>query len=91
MFETLNYAEAALWFVIGLVFLVSAFRTPSQDVRLRNILLASTFLAFGGSDIVEVHTGAWWRPLWLLAWKTVCVLILLHQFVRYRQSRREFP
>ena len=32
-----------------------------------------SFFAFGISDFVEIHTGAWYRPWWLLAWKATCV------------------
>jgi hypothetical protein len=35
------------------------------------------FAFFGLSDLVEVTTGAWWRPWWLLAWKAACLLGLI--------------
>ena len=62
MFETANYIEAALWAVIGLVFLVVSMRRGGR--RRVTALAAVTFLLFGGSDVVEVQTGAWWRPWW---------------------------
>jgi hypothetical protein len=34
-------------------------------------LLAGLLVTFGVSDIVETHTGAWFRPWWMLLWKAV--------------------
>lgn len=31
-------------------------------------------MAFGVSDIIELQTGAWWRPWWLLLLKAACLL-----------------
>lgn len=88
MFETGNYIEAVLWGLIGFAFLLAAIK-PSKN-RLQYLFLALVFFAFGGSDIVEVRTGAWWRPWWLLIWKGVCVLVMLQQFIRYtRRAKQE--
>ena len=40
---------------------------------------AATLTLFGLSDIVEIQTGAWWQPWWLLVWKGACIsgLVLL--------------
>ena len=88
MFETVNYLEGALWCIIGLCFLVVAARA-SQRKRFRCLLLGVVLIAFGGSDVIEVKTGAWWRPWWLLMWKAGCLLILVQQFVRYLQEQRK--
>ena len=60
MFETANYIEAGLWLIIGLLFLVCALRGRC-NCRAAG-LAAITFALFGVSDVVEVQTGAWWRP-----------------------------
>lgn len=86
MFETINYLEALLWGVIAIAFAIAAIK-PS-GLRGRCLLLAVTFLAFAGSDVVEVQTGAWWRPWWLLAWKAVCVLIMVQEFVRHNRMKK---
>ena len=39
--------------------------------------LGVSLIAFGVSDIVEVQTGAWWRPWWLFAWKATCLVLLV--------------
>ena len=87
MFETVNYVEAALWCVIGISFLFVAIAASGN--RSRCLLLGVAFIAFGGSDVVEVQTGAWWRPWWLLVWKGACLLIMVEQLVQYVRRRRQ--
>lgn len=74
----LNSVEAALWIVIGLFLFWGAkkltVRYPRRDVFALGIL----FIAFGVSDVFEVHSGAWWRPWWLLLWKTLNTIGLLY-------------
>ncbi|MFQ5489368.1 MAG: hypothetical protein ACE5GE_01495 [Phycisphaerae bacterium] len=76
MFQTANYLEAALWCVIGLG---CAFvgRHRAGRVRRRLFMAVPLFLLFGLSDVVEVYTGAWWHPWWLLVWKACCIAGLL--------------
>jgi hypothetical protein len=76
LFEYANYGEAALWGLVGLTFAVYAVRRAGATRR-RCTLAALMFLLFGLSDVVEVRSGAWWRPWWLLVWKSLCVLIML--------------
>jgi hypothetical protein len=87
MFKVGNYCEAALWFAIGVAFLLVALRR--RPLRATCLTAAAAFVAFGFSDVVEVHTGAWWRPWWLLAWKAACVgmfVWLLREYVRTRSA-----
>jgi hypothetical protein len=88
LFRIANYAEAGLWTIVAAVFGVLAVKRP-HPLRRRCIRAAAVFFLFGLSDIVEVHTGAWWRPWWLLIWKTSCVLAmmwLLWDHLRRRQA-----
>ncbi|MCF6312188.1 MAG: hypothetical protein L3J39_07030 [Verrucomicrobiales bacterium] len=88
LFSGFNYAEAVLWSGMALFFGVRGFG-KARDQRLLYFILAIGFLAFSISDLVEVRTGAWWRPWWLLLWKGVCVLVLARcLFVWYRISKR---
>lgn len=90
MFETLNYIEAALWGVIGVVlFAFAAGRAGEQ--RRRAAMAAGTFVLFGASDVIEARTGAWWRPWWLLAWKAACVLLLVVLLVSHYRTRERRP
>lgn len=80
MFETANYLEAVVWWVMGVVVLAAGIRR--REHLWAGVVAALTLVAFGFSDVVEVGTGAWWRPWWLLVWKVVCVGVLLVLLVR---------
>jgi hypothetical protein len=67
LFVAANLAEAVLWCGVAVIVLLKWRHWPA----------ALLLIAFGLSDVVETQTGAWWRPWWLLAWKTACVLGLL--------------
>jgi hypothetical protein len=54
-----------------------------KQLRPTLFFIAFTLAVFGGSDLVEARTGAWWRPWWLFVWKAACVLVLLLGFIRY--------
>ena len=82
-----NRIEAGLWLVIAVGMAIAA--VYQRGVVRRDCLIAGiTFAIFGGSDVVEATTGAWWRPWWLFAWKAACVLGLLVLLVRYARRRR---
>jgi hypothetical protein len=81
-----NYLEALIWFLFAIGFAVNAGKT-SGTTRINRLITTLIFLLFGGSDIVEVQTGAWWSPWWLFVWKASCVLsmvILLWVYLRDR-------
>jgi hypothetical protein len=71
-----NYAEAAFWWTFALVF---TFRAVRGEHRWRRdqLVLALAFAGFGLSDWIEVSTGAWWRPWWLLVLKGICLLVIV--------------
>jgi hypothetical protein len=75
MAATLNLIEGIFWLLLGglCVAMFVAGKWPSRWV----IPLAVLLILFGVSDLIERHTGAWWRPWWLLLWKAVCVIGLL--------------
>ena len=84
--ELANYLEAGLWCLIGLGFVACALRSKGRESR-RCVLAAVAFLLFGASDLVEVQTGAWWHPWWLLVWKALCVASLLVLSARYVRDK----
>lgn len=53
------------------------------------IIASVSFLFFGISDIIEIYTGAWWRPLGLLFLNISCVIGLLLSFYAYRVIKSE--
>ena len=86
-FTLFNLAEGLLWLGIaaGLAFTIHRSRR-NTDLR---IVTAILFLTFGASDFVEIQTGGWYKPWWLLAWKAlnlVGFVILFSQF-RRRSTR----
>lgn len=91
LFRLGNAVEAGLWIAIGVFFAVFAITRIGRDraALCRRCWFAfATFVAFGLSDVVELHTGAWWRPWWLFAWKAVCILALVVLLLDYALRRR---
>jgi len=82
-----NILEAGVWILLSFVLLGYAFGQP-RPLRPAIWLLAVTMAVFGGSDLVEARTGAWWTPWWLFVWKASCVVALLYGFMRYFKVRK---
>jgi hypothetical protein len=74
MLQIFNSLEMYIWFVVGVMFFANGFRRSNRYKKL-TFLLSATYIAFGLSDGVEVNTGAWWQPWWLLLWKVLCVIV----------------
>ena len=74
-FGLANLTEALLWAVMALVCLIRGLTRPTS--RTVFYIAAVTLFLFGLSDVVEVRTGAWWSPWWLLLWKALCVVTLV--------------
>ncbi len=70
-----NYIEGVFWTIVGIVLAIAGQRANSA-YRGLSIAASGTFVVFGLSDFVEAQTGAWWRPLWLLGWKALCLVVL---------------
>lgn len=84
---TFNWVEALVWGLAALAVFWMTRRSPAPVRRLGR-LAAAAYLAFGASDIVEVRTGAWYDPWWLLAWKAACVAVLVGCLILYRRIER---
>lgn len=85
--EIFNAVEAAWWILLALTI---PFLPFPATVRWSRFPLALVLLLFGLSDVVEIWTGAWWRPWWLGVWKGTCVLaigLLGIAIVRGRRKR----
>jgi len=87
MFEVANYVEAGLWGGMALVLFGASLRAKGH-ARSRAVLTAVALLAFGASDLIEVQTGAWWRPFWLLLLKVCCVGVLAVLLVLHLRATR---
>ena len=87
LIDYFNALEIVLWSALGLGLLAASFRAARW--RMETGTAGLLFLAFAGSDAVELTTGAWWRPWWLLAWKAACIAGLVLVGVRVRRRRRD--
>ncbi len=86
MFRIANYVESGVWVLVAIGIVWWGFRRANW--RRRPVICAAIVLvAFGGSDIVEADTGAWWRPWWLLLWKSLCILLFLVAILRARKRQ----
>jgi len=82
-----NMIEAGVWLFLSLALVAYSFSQP-KPMRPVILFLSVTMAVFGGSDLVEARTGAWWTPWWLFVWKVVCVIGLFLGFVRYFRLRK---
>lgn len=82
-----NLIEAGVWFDLSLALFAYTFAQP-RPMRSVLWLLSGTMAVFGGSDLVEARTGAWWTPWWLFVWKASCVFVLFLGFFRYYRLRK---
>jgi len=85
--DTFNIFEAGLWATFALLTAVFGGRVRGITTRLRT-LLSAFFLAFGTSDLIELSTGAWWRPPGLLVFKGVCLFGIVGSCLSLRRNQR---
>ena len=85
--DVFNAVEVVIWCGIGLEFLRRGFVTGVISRRLASIA-GVTFLLFGLSDVVELQTGAFWRPWWLLVWKGICIALFVWLWISRRSPGR---
>jgi hypothetical protein len=81
-----NYIEGVFWIIVGIVLVISG-RRANPGFKKLSLIASVLFVFFGKSDFIEAQTGAWWRPLWLLAWKGACLIALACCYWKYRQIR----
>ena len=81
--DIFNGLEAALWMGLAVWLLL---RSDPHTTAFRRAAWFFALFAFGLSDVVEVYTGAFWRPWWLLVWKGACLTSI--GLLIYSSSRR---
>ena len=82
-----NEVEAGVWLTIAIGFLICSFKAAGERQKI-GIICFVAFLIFGISDIIESRTGAWWRPLWLLAMKIPCVITFIYCYLKYKSIQK---
>ena len=86
VFYVFNLCEGLLWIGMAIGFLVVlARKRQNVDLMLATSLL---FLVFGISDFVEIETGGWYKPWWLLLWKASCLVGFASVYTLFRKRRR---
>ncbi len=82
-FSIFNLCEGLLWIGIALGFaFVYRKRRQNADLMAAAALL---FMTFGLSDFVEIQTGGWYKPWWLLAWKASNLVGFIVVYVLHRR------
>jgi len=81
MVETVfNACEAGLWLMFAVIVFGRYGRAPPGVKRVARVM-ALLFVLFGISDLIEIESGAWWRPPGLLLFKGACLIGLTWCFV----------
>jgi hypothetical protein len=89
MLETVfNACEAGLWLTCAAVVVVR-YRRAAVGTRRVARVMALFFILFGVSDLIEIETGAWWRPPALLIFKGACLVGLTWCFVVLVRRERQ--
>ena len=78
-----NFAEIVLWFGIGISFSIYALRKACRR-KVHAAAAGITLLVFSITDIIELFTGSWWEPAWLLVLNMICVFCLIIIFLTYK-------
>ena len=87
MFVVFNILEAIFWFVLGLLIYM---KTKEERYYSLKIMTSTTLIVFGVTDLIEVKTGGWDRPIGLLVLNSICVLSLIGCFVKYKSIKRKY-
>ena len=83
-----NFWEGWFWIGLGAGVLVASM-VRQKRVGWFFVALGGVLVLFGFSDFVEMRTGAWYRPWWLLGWKSCCVVGMVVMWLIYRQRMRK--
>ena len=82
-----NLVEGLIWVGVGIVLLWNS--RSFERVRSPTVLAGVAFILFGVSDFIEIRTGSWFEPVWLLIWNGACVVSLVSCLVWYLALRRK--
>lgn len=72
LIELFNLIEGFFWIGLGVWMVLGKKQLFVSNNKTTSGIIS---IIFGISDFVEMGTGAWWRPWWLLAWKGACVAV----------------
>ena len=71
-----NGCEAAFWATLAVVIAIR-YRHSIAGLRRISLIASALLVLFAISDVIEMYTGAWWKPLSLLLLKGFCLVGLV--------------
>ena len=82
-----NGCEALVWMTLAIV-IHTRNRRAAVEIRRLAYGLSVFLVLFAVSDVIEMRTGAWWRPWGLLIFKGICLAALVPLFFALVQRQR---
>ncbi len=74
--EAYNGFEAALWAVLAIIVAIR-YRHAVAGLRRTGAITSVLLVMFAISDVIEMYTGAWWKPWSLMLLKVFCLVGLI--------------
>ncbi|XLQ20148.1 MAG: hypothetical protein ACKUBY_00005 [Candidatus Moraniibacteriota bacterium] len=85
-FKTFNFIEGVYWLSLGIFVVTLSKIIPCKYKRLA-LFTFLILIFFGFTDFIEIKTGAYWTPWWLLTWNAFCILGLILALAWYIKIR----
>jgi hypothetical protein len=91
--EAYNAFEAGLWTLIAVAVAIR-YRHAVAGLRRAAPITSGLLVLFAISDVIEMYTGAWWKPPALLFFKGFCLIGLIwsvRRLIREFSERKRDP
>ena len=85
-FKTFNFIEGIYWLFLGIFTLTLSKIIPRKYKKLA-LFTSLILILFGITDFIEINTGAYWIPRWLLVWNMFCISGLILSLAWYIKLR----
>lgn len=72
-FKTFNFIEGIYWVALG-IFVLTLSKIIFQKYKKLALFTSLILILFSITDFIEIETGAYWTPWWLLVWNIICIL-----------------
>jgi len=74
--DIFNIIEMFFWLVSGTLLIIYSLKKTSRR-KIHAAAAGITLIVFGITDIMEIFTGCWWEPWWLLGLNALCIFNLI--------------
>ncbi|MEA1925635.1 MAG: hypothetical protein U9M90_00110 [Patescibacteria group bacterium] len=81
-FKTFNFIEGIYWLFLG-IFVLTLLKIIPRKYKKLALFTSLILVLFGITDFIEINTGAYWMPWWLLIWNIFCISGLILSLVWY--------